>query len=109
MWIRTKKWGTGVSQVLKYSTGVSRSTKRKERRIMPSSPGKSTDCGCGSAQDKMEGDAAASTAAEICLTNLRLEVMRRTSMVSASVSQPVPVPRRTLYRTYTPDVRPRLE
>src|SRR5207302_10854047 len=98
MWLRTKKRGTGVSQVLKYSTGVSRSTKRKERRIMPSSPGKSTDCGCGSAQDKMEGvEPAASTAAEICLTNLRLELMRRNSMVSASVLLTVPFPSGALY------------
>src|ERR1035438_9183442 len=43
MWLRTKKCGTGVSQVLKNSTGVSRSTKRKERTIKPSSPGRSMD------------------------------------------------------------------
>src|SRR5580658_996184 len=74
MWLRTKKCGTGVSQVLKYSTGLSRSTKRKERRTMPSSPGNSTDWSVGSAQVNIEGAApAASAAAEICLRKLRLE------------------------------------
>src|ERR1700723_2064267 len=66
----------GVSQVLKYSTGVSRSMKRKERIIMPSSSGKSTDCPCGRAQVKREGvAAAASAAAEMSLRKSRLEFM----------------------------------
>src|SRR5208337_417537 len=72
--LRTKKCGTGVSQVLKYSTGLSRSTKRNERRIMPSSPGNGTACPCGRAHVNMKGAVAAANAApEICLRNSRLE------------------------------------
>src|ERR1017187_8436594 len=75
MWLRTKKWGTGMSQVLKYSTGVSRSTKRKERTIMPSSPGTSSGCPwTGVAHDNREGAAPIESAAvDICFRKLRLE------------------------------------
>jgi len=74
MWLRTKKCGTGVSHVLKYSTGLSRSTKRKERRISPSSPAKGTDWFCGSAQVKVERAAVAARAeAESVLRKSRLE------------------------------------
>src|SRR5258708_36173267 len=78
-----KKRGTGVSQVLKYPTGLSRSTKRYERRIMPSSPGKSTACCCcARARVRIEGAApAASAAAENCLRKRRREFMGDTSIV----------------------------
>src|ERR1700685_4032245 len=88
MWVRTKKCGTGVSQVLKYSTGVSRSTKRKERTIMPSSPGMSMGTlRLEVAHDKKEGAAlAASAAPENCFRKLRREFMVHQAAICRSRS-----------------------
>src|SRR5579872_3485819 len=74
MWLRTKKCGTGVSHVLKYSTGVSRSRNREERTIKPFSPGMSMVEFWEAAHDK-RGEIAlpASAAAEACFKKLRLE------------------------------------
>jgi hypothetical protein len=71
---------------LKYSTGVSKSIKRKDRTIIPSSPGTVKEVVCAAAHDPMTGVALiASAALDICFRKLRLEFIafQRTTYAKA--------------------------
>jgi hypothetical protein len=80
--LRTKKCGTGVNQVLKYSTGDSRSRKLIDRTIIPSSSGIAIEPVCPedvAHESKLEPPFRPIAAVDRCLRNSRLEVMKVSS------------------------------